>query len=27
MAMDGFIKGERNGIKNIKKHIIRCSGS
>ncbi|MDD4661807.1 MAG: hypothetical protein PHG24_00815 [Candidatus Pacebacteria bacterium] len=26
MAMDGFIKGERNGIKNIKKHIIRCSG-
>ena len=27
MAMDAFIKGERNGIKNIKKHIIRCSGS
>jgi hypothetical protein len=27
MAMNGFYKGERNGIKNIKRHIIRCSGS
>lgn len=26
MAMNGFIKGERDGIKNIKRHIIRCSG-
>lgn len=27
MAMNGFIKGERNGIRNIKRHIIKCSGS
>ncbi len=26
MAMNGFIKGERDGIKNMKKNITRCSG-
>lgn len=26
MAMSGFIKGDRNAIKNIKKYIIKCSG-
>ncbi|MDD3032546.1 MAG: hypothetical protein PHX52_01560 [Candidatus Pacebacteria bacterium] len=26
MAMNGFIKGERNGIKNMKRNITRCSG-
>ncbi|MDD4358494.1 MAG: hypothetical protein PHY30_01615 [Candidatus Pacebacteria bacterium] len=27
MAMNGFMKGERNGLKNIKKIIKSCSGS
>lgn len=27
MAMDGYIKGERNGVKNIKKVVTKCSGS
>jgi len=26
MAMNGFIKGDRNAIKNIKKYITKCSG-